>query len=209
VNRLQAAALLAACGLASSCQAIIGARAIDAPELASAKRAADFASYHIGRVGILPVTGSTLSAEDSAELQALCFSEFSELGGFELVLLTATDLAEIESSEPYRLGVYQPETILGISSRYRLDALLVASVSRRQIYPPQKLNMHMDLVASETGMTIWSSAVALQADRPDVRLGLEAFYGNGLSKTDDSWASALLSPGQFARFGIWQLARAL
>ena len=202
-------ALFATAALGSGCQTIIHPRAIQAPELASSKAAADFRSYHLGRVGLLPVSGMELTPAEAVELQELCYSEFSERTGFELVLLTQADLAEVVASEPYLRGVYRPETVLDISRRFLLDGMLVPSVSHRQNYPPQKLNMHVDLVASETGMTIWSSSVALQADRPDVVKGVEAFYGNGLPMSDDSWATALLSPSQFARFGIWQMARAL
>ena len=58
-------------------------------------------------------------------------------------------------------------------------------------------------------MAIWHAAVSLQADRPDVRLGVEAYYGNGAPMSDDSWTGALLSPSRFARFGVWQLARTM
>lgn len=195
--------------LMSSCQTIIHPRAIEAPQLAVAKSAADFHSYRISRVGLLPVTGSELHPEEAVELQEIFYTEFSESASFELVQLDLADLAEVTESEPYLRGAYRPETVLEISKRFRLDALLVPSVTHRQSFPPQKLNMHLDLVAAETGMTIWSSAVALQADRPDVVKGIEALYGNGLPMSDDSWATALLSPSQFARFGVWQMARAL
>lgn len=207
--RISLVPLCLSLAFATGCQGILRPRAIDAPELASAKSATDFSSYRLARVGVLPVAGSGLSPGESEELQQLCFSEFSEQANFELVLLSQDDLEEVEASEPYLFGVYQPETVLGISRRYKLDGLLVGSVSRRQSHPPLKLNMHIDLVASETGMTIWSASVALQADRPDVRMGVEAFYGNGQPLSDDSWAGALLSPSRFARFGIWQMARVL
>lgn len=205
----KAALLLAGATLATSCQTIIHPRAIEAPDLAVSKAAADFGSYRISRVGLLPVSGTALSPEEAVELQEIFYSEFSERARFELVLLDLADLAEVTTSEPYLRGVYRPETVLDISRRFGLDGLLVASVSHRQEFPPQKLNMHLDLVAAETGMTIWTSTVALQADRPDVVKGLEAFFGNGLPMSDDSWATALLSPSQFARFGVWQMARAL
>lgn len=193
----------------SSCQTILHPRAIEAPDLAAAKHAADFDTYHLGRVGVLPTGGGELSYEESIDLQTICFNEFNQVAGFELVMLTNDDLAEVEISDPYRRGFYKGETVLDISRRFNLDGLLVGSVSQRQNYPPQKLNMQVDLVASETGMTIWSSSIALQADRPVVERGVEAFYGNGQPISDDSWAGALLSPSKFARFGMWQMARRL
>lgn len=204
-----ATSLLLVAGLSSACQVLAPTRSIEAPALASAKAASDFQSYRLGRVGVLPVGGGGMSADEARAIQEICFTEFSERAGFELVLLSVADLEEVQISEPFRRGFYQPETVLGISRRYKLDGLLVSTVSHRQVFPPQKLNMQVDLVSSDTGMTIWSSAIALQADRAEVRLGVEAFYGNGLPVTDDSWGTALLSPSQFTRFGVWQMARAL
>lgn len=194
---------------AASCQTILHPRAIEAPALASAKVASDYQTYHLKRVGVLPVDGGEISADESRELQHIVFNEFNELVDFELVMLSRGDLAEVVSSEPYLRGGYRGETVLGISKRFNLDGILVTTVSQRQSYPPQKLNMQADLVATETGMTIWHGAVTLQADRPEVRLGVEAYYGNGLPMSDDSWTSALLSPSRFARFGVWQLARTM
>lgn len=206
---LLAVGVLLGAGLTGACQTLLPPRAIEAPQLATAKVAADFDSYHLGRVGVLPVRGTDMTPEEARAIQEVCFTEFSQRAGFELVLLTDADLAEVETSEPFLRGTYQPETVYDISHRFHLDGLLVGSVMHRQVFPPQKLNMQVDLVSTETGMTIWSSAIGLQADRPDVLLGVEAFYGNGLPVSDDSWGTALLSPSQFARFGVWQMARAL
>ena len=80
-----------------------------------------------------------------------------------------------------------------------------------QFFPPQKLSAQLDLVAAETGLVIWSSAVHLDANDPHVREGLEAYYGS----LDDGWEGqqdwriALLSPARFAQFAAYQVASLL
>lgn len=201
--------LPAALLLTTGCQTILRPRAVDAPNLAAAKVASDYQVYDLARVGVLPVTCHDATLEEREQLQEIVYNEFSQVVDYELVLLTEDDLAEVIASDPYLRGGYQGETVLGISERFNLDGLLVTIVSNRKAFPPQKLNVQADLVATETGMEIWHAAVSLQADRPDVRLGVEAFYGNGSPMSDDSWTGALLSPSRFARFGVWQLARTM
>jgi len=201
--------LPAALLLTTGCQTILRPRAVDAPNLAAAKVASDYQVYDLARVGVLPVTCHDATLEEREQLQEIVYNEFSQVVDYELVLLTEDDLAEVIASDPYLRGGYQGETVLGISERFNLDGLLVTIVSNRKAFPPQKLNVQADLVATETGMAIWHAAVSLQADRPDVRLGVEAFYGNGSPMSDDSWTGALLSPSRFARFGVWQLARTM
>lgn len=193
----------------SACQTIVHPRAIDAPNLASAKVASDYQSYKLRRVGVMPVTCKDLSDDEALQLQEIVFNEFNEVVDFELVLLSDYDVSEIEKVNVNKVGNHRGKAVLEISRRFNLDGLLVTNVTQRKAFPPQKLNVQADLVATETGMAIWHSAVTLQADRADVRLGVEAFYGNGLPMSDDSWAGALLSPSRFARFGVWQMARTL
>ena len=201
--------LLAAVALASSCQSIVRPRDMALPELARAKVASDFHTYDLRRIGILPPEGADLNSETVRVLQDQLFGEFASEVPFEVVLLTPEDLAEIRLSDPYQRGVYKAETVVGISRRFNLDGMLVGTVLARQDYPPLRLDLHMDLVAAETGMAIWSSTVGLRSDRPDVQAGLEAYYGNGLPSTDDSWATSMLSPSQFSRFAAHQLAMGL
>lgn len=201
--------LLPLLAVLGACQTIVHPRNLPMPELARAKVATDIGTYRLQRIGILPPSGAGMTDHAAAELQQVLFGEFTLEAPFEVVLLSQADLAEIDLSDPYQRGVYQAETVIGISRRYNLDGMLVPTVLARQTYPPLRLDMHMDLVAAETGMAIWTAAVGLHGDRPDVQAGLEAFFGNGMAHTDDSWASSLLSPSQFSRFAANQLALAL
>ena len=203
--------LTLALGLAllSSCQNIEYPRDLPQAQLASFRRAGDFDTYHIGRVGILPVAGQALTEADSVQLQEILFTEFASATRMEIVMLNKQDLAEITLNEPHMKGVYTPDAVIGISKRFRLDGMLVATAINRQVFPPQRLSLQVDLVSSETGMAIWNGGVNLLGDNVEVANGLEAFYGNGKPLADDGWTVSLLSPSQFARFGAWQIAQGL
>src|SRR5262249_51840645 len=136
----------------------------------------DFYTYELKRVGLMPFAGTDLDPARARALQLAFFSELSQSTPFELVLLDAADLEQVETSEPYRRGAYKPKTIIGVSKRYNLDAIVFGTVTEERSSPPQILSLEIDLVAAETGLVIWSSAVHLDAADQRVRDGLELFY---------------------------------
>jgi hypothetical protein len=182
------------------------------PILATARVASDFETYRVERVGLMPFQGSDLTAEQSAALEAAFFTEISHSTPFELVLLAEDDLAEVRHSDAYRRGWYAPETIVAVGRRYSLDAVLFGTVTQSQFFPPQKLSVSVDMVAAETGLVIWSSAVHLDATEERVRNGLEAYFSNTAGEAEDAaqdWRLALLSPSKFAQFAAFQVASML
>ncbi|MEM7306779.1 MAG: hypothetical protein AAF682_08915 [Planctomycetota bacterium] len=182
------------------------------PTLATARVVDDFDTYRLGRVGLMPFEGEDLTDEQSAALEAAFFTELSHSTPFELVTLDTADLEEIRVSEPYRRGWYRPETILGLSRRYSLDAVLFGTVTQSQFFPPQKLSVQVDMVAAETGLVIWSSSVHLDASERRVRDGLEAYFTDPDGRESDEgqdWRLSLLSPSRFAQFAAFQVATLL
>ena len=176
------------------------------PDLARAQVASDLDTYRLERIGLLPFSGEVLPARRRAELQQALHTELSGAGPYELVLLTEKDLAEIETSEPYKRGWYRPRTIIDLSQRYQLDGLLVGTVTQLRFYPPQILGLQVDLVASETGLVVWSAQVHLDAEDRMVRQGLDIFYSGDRDR--QAGKLALLSPERFARFAVFQVGRA-
>lgn len=180
-----------------------------ASTLASARLAPDFESYTLRRVGLLPLTGAEMDPEREPEMQAAFFAEVSRMTNFEVVALTPEDLEEVPRSEPYRRGGYQPRTVIALARRFRVDALLIGTVTDYEVFPPLKLGVQLDLVASETGLAIWSASVVLDAGRQDVRDALEEWSRRDLGEEGETWREGLVSPRKFARFAAHEIARLL
>ncbi len=174
------------------------------PSLASADVTNDYATYDIRRVGLLPFGGKRVTEDQRAEFQLAFLSEIGQSTPYEVVLLAPEDLEEVERSEPYRRGWYRPRTIIQISDRYSLDAILFGTVTQQRTFPPQLLTLRMDMVAAETGLVVWSGSVHLDADDQRVVDGLKIYYAN--EEDDQGWQLALLSPERFARFAAFQVA---
>lgn len=177
------------------------------PLLATARVAQDFDTYTLRRVGLLPLTLADPAGISADSLQEGFYAELSRSTPFEVVRLQRSDLEQVPDSDPYRNGRYGARTVVELASRYSLDAILFGTVTDQQFFPPQRLSVQVDLVAAETGLVLWSSAVHLDASDPRVLEGLEGWAAADGAR--DDWEVALLSPARFARYAAWQVAQLL
>jgi hypothetical protein len=203
---IRAAVLLMLAALAAGCLS-----SGELPPLASAQAAPDIESYQLRRVGLLPFAGEELTPQHAHEVQSAFLLELGRVAPFEIIRLTPADMIEVVSSEPYRRGSYHPRTLLELARRYRVDGLVIGTVTQVDVYPPQVLGLELDLVSCETGMILWSSRLHLDASDPLFRRHLESYQRSQVLGGDpeDGVQLTLVSPTHFARFAARELARQL
>lgn len=181
------------------------------PSLATAHVVQDFSSYSLRRVGLVPFGGVALEPEHAEALQAALNNALSEAVSFEIVMLGDFDLEEIPRAEPSRKGWVKPDTVLAIARRYNLDGIFVGTVTQLQSYTPQKLGLSVDLVAAETGLSVWTASVELDASQARVQEAIHAWYAQSRASQPGSEGEEiyLLSPRRFAEFACAEIARML
>lgn len=183
----------------------------EAPLMGSARITTDFASYEIHRVGIVPfraVQAAELAPHEIGEVETAFHAELATATPYDLVPLRGQDLEEVLPPDPFRENWYTPETIRTLRDRYRLDALIVGTITSRDVVSPQVLGTQLDLVSCETGATIWSADLLLDASREDVREAVQIWATHRLGDEGDG-PLTLLSPQRFARFAAYEMARLL
>jgi len=195
-----AAALLAGCQSSGSTPQLL-------PTLARTRASDDLESYALRRVGLLPPLGSV--GEETAALHAALGFELARRAPFEVVALDASDLAEVQLDQPHARGRYTPQSILAIAHRFRLDGLLVGTVTHLEPYAPQSLGLGLELVAVDTGLVVWSSNIDLDTSELRVRDSLEAYQAARLAGGDpaDDLSVLMLSPASLMRFAASEMAR--
>lgn len=196
---LCAAALFAGCATLSSDR-----------ELVHFQSTSDLSSYELRRVAVVPFGGDALASEGSREFSNIFASALARQMPFEVVVLTERDLAEVPPSETFRRGWTRPETLITLGRRFGVDGILMGDVRRAQWFPPQRLDLSVDLIAVETGVPIWSASVALDAGDDDVRSSIARWYRrerDGEGVKGESWELYLISPRLMAEFAAAQIAR--
>jgi hypothetical protein len=181
----------------------------DVGNLAHASVTSDFQTYGLRRVGLLPFQGEAIDVEAGRELQAAFATELSSGSGLEVVPLTLADLEEVQKSEPFRRGSIKPATVLALARRFRLDGLFTGTVTDLRGYAPLRLCVDLDLIASETGLSIWSASAHLDASDERVQRGLEQWVQRSRGAADEGSEIYLMSPRRFAQFAAAQIAALL
>lgn len=180
----------------------------ETPLLATGRITSDFQSYAIHRVALLPIPSEHQDVVGDEALEDAFHAELVAATGYEVVLLDTHDLMETKALEPFKRGTYRPETLLELRRRFNVDALAIGAVMTRRVVPPQRLGLQLDLLSCETGATIWSASVLLDAADTRTREALEIWSA---SHTEMAGGADLvmLSPRRFARFAAWQIAQLL
>ena len=195
-------------GALASCTALQGPPAMP-PTLARTRSTSDFDSYPLQRVGLLPLACEIADGTRLRELQQSLAFELSRTAPFEVVLLSETDMAEVTQQAAHQRGTYSPNAILTAARRFRLDGLLVGTVTHFEHYSPLALGVKLELVPVETGLPIWAADLDLDTSEARVRESLDIYQARRLDaggSADDSTV-ALLSPRCFLRFAAGEVAR--
>lgn len=195
-------------GLCAACT--VTEAVVDPGPLAGPRMTSDFETYSFRRVGLVPVSGEEYGNQTNADLEDALHSAFSASGAFEVVALQDSDLPPRANLDAVRRGWYEPRTILQLAKGYALDGVLVARVTERQAYTPQRLGVTIDLVACETGQVVWSAAVHLDGASETTRQGMQLWAESGGGDVSEgAWEAHLTSPLRFAQFASRELARVL
>ncbi|MBL8861951.1 MAG: hypothetical protein JNK02_08050 [Planctomycetes bacterium] len=177
--------------------------------LGTARAAADFRTYDLRRVGVLPPSGESLPPEFVAALRDALAAAFAAETPYEIVPLGLSELESIGPVEPFRTGRTQPEPILALARRAGLDGILVPRVTELRSYEPVQLGLEVELVAVETGFSIWSARVRTDAaDRRTIE-AVQAWQIGARMGGPTERAVDLMSPRRMGEFAAWEVARLL
>lgn len=198
--------LLTLLALATSGCALFETKAT--PLLATGRITSDFQSYSLRRVGLLPFATTPDDNTGDEALEDAFHAELVVATGYEVIPLRADDLLESRGLEPHRRGAYPAATLLELRRRFLLDAVAVGVVTTRRVVPPQRLGVQFDLVSCETGATLWSANILIDASDADTRAALGKWAAAHTELTGGA-DLALLSPRRFARFAAWQIMQLL
>ncbi len=191
--------VLAACAACSSTQRTV-------PSIGTARAVAEFATYDIRRVGLLPPAGEGVDPEFSDALRDALATSFSAQTPYELVILGPTELEAVGRLDPARTGRTRAATVLELARRSALDAILTVRVVDLRPYEPVRLGLEVDLVTVETGLVAWSCRVRVDTADRTTREAMQAWQELVRSGGETERTVEFFSPRRIAEFAAAQAA---
>jgi len=177
--------------------------------IGTARATADFASYDLRRVGVLPPRGEVLEPELAIALRDALAAAFVAETSYEIVPLGEREMESIERLDPARTGRIPPEAILEIARRAGLDAVFATRVVDLRPYEPVRLGIEVDLITVETGLVTWSAQVRVDTGDSRTLDVIETWQLSTRAGGESERAVDILSPRRLAEFAAAQVAMLL
>ncbi len=177
--------------------------------IGTAKASADFASYDLRRVGVLPPRGENLDADLSDALRDALRAAFAAETPYEMIPIGASELESLDNPDSTRTGRTEPRIVLEVARRAGLDAILATRVVDLRFYEPVRLGLEVDLIAVETGLVTWSAQV--RVDVGDLRTldAIQSWQESRRAGNESDRAVDVLSPRRIGEFAAAQVAMLL
>lgn len=123
----------------------------------------DLDALRIRRVVLAPPSGPAADEDTRGAVQQAIAAVLS--GRFGIEVLTAAEVGEDigRDAELVTRGVVPSAALIELERRTRADAVLFVRVQAADPYPPQRLSMRADLIATRTGALLMRNTVSLDA----------------------------------------------
>lgn len=157
---------------------------------------------NVRRIMVLPFAREAGVDADPQNVRDAFVAELQKLRRFEVVPLPATAQEDDELNRSIHRGRLSTEAMVRLCDRYRLDGLLVGTVTAWRAYTPPHLGMRTQLISVHSGATIWAvDALYDSADRTTVDdLQLYSKRTQADDGTLHGWEMNLLSPTKFTNY---------
>jgi hypothetical protein len=169
----------------------------------------------VRRIMVLPFREAAGVQADNQVVRDAFLAELSKLQRFELIPLpTGTE----EDERIYRAlthGRVSAESLVALAKRYKLDGVLVGTITSYRPYLPPHLGLRTKLFSVHSGSFIWAAEGLYDANDARTMEDLEHYQQSFLAAESSMHGVRinLLSPQKFATYvchrlvGTWRLVR--
>jgi hypothetical protein len=162
--------------------------------------AADFAA--VRRVMVLPFREADGVVGQSIQVRDAFLNELAKSRRFEVVPLPARADEHRNVYEDLTRGGLSKDVLVELSERYRIDGLVLGTLTSYRAYAPTNLGLRVQLVSLHSGRTIWAAEGLYDANDSRAVEDLQ-HYAESFQADEDSlhgWQINLLSPTRYASF---------
>ena len=168
----------------------------------------------VHRVMVLPFAPAPGVKADAATIRKCFVTELAKLQRFELVPLPEGAGEDSELYQSLRRGRISTEALATLGKRYRIDGVLLGTITGNRPYKPPHLGLRVQLVSLHSATAVWATEVFYDTADSATIDDLQHFAGTFAAPEDSmhGWELTLISPSRFATFvshrvvGTWREA---
>lgn len=156
----------------------------------------------VRRVAVLPFSSSTGVEVSTEEVGRAFREELAKLQRFEIVSIPAGAREDREILRSILDGRYSTDGVVALCERYRLDGLLIGTVTSYRPYKPPHLGIQASLLSVHSGGAVWATNAHYDANDLSTWQDIRHWNDNVVATGDDLHGPemALISPKRFTRF---------
>ena len=204
----RAGALLLVAGLPAACGLFADA---PTPKPVNAYRGDERDLAHVKRIMVLPFSPAPGVSAQATQVREAFLGEMAKIQKFEVVPLPDGAEEDRELYASLRHGRISAGELVELGKRYRLDGVLLGTITNYRPYLPQNLGLRMQLTSLHSGATVWAAEGHYDASDSATQNDLEHFATTFLGEEQSmhGWRINLLSPQKFAAFVSHRLVATL
>ncbi|MEM7199126.1 MAG: hypothetical protein AAF628_02605 [Planctomycetota bacterium] len=156
----------------------------------------------IRRVMVLPFKTSSGVLADTEAVREPFLSELQKLQRFEIVPLPQDAEAQFAIYNGLQRGGIQPEALTRLGDRYRLDGVILATITGYRPYKPPYLGLRLQMISMHSADAVWATDVFYDSADASTVEDLKHYTLSALAEPDalHGWELLLISPERFATF---------
>lgn len=165
----------------------------------------------IRRVVLLPLEVESCSDGMDSLFAASLLREVARRNLFEIIPVSANDMADIQLSDSRATGVYSTRDLIQISQRFGADGALYGVVSHGGFVPRVSFSVRLNLVDCRNGEVVWATDATLDASNRRVSDDAKAYHDEVLASTSSLLGAdrMLVSPRLFLGYAASRVADTL
>jgi hypothetical protein len=164
----------------------------------------------VDRILVLPFIPEN-DFPDQADMLTARFIQGIRSGTFTVLPLPDASVTTSLVADVRLRGSVRAADLVKLQEDYRVDAVVIGSVTRYDPYAPQVVGLDVKLVSTRSGMILWQARKVFDATEESVHRDALAWYDRYVSETEAEFGPevVLLSPKAFARYACSRLAESM
>ncbi len=162
------------------------------------------------RILVLPFAPES-EFPDQADMVTARFVEAIRRGPFTILPLPDAALSTSLVEDVRLRGSVRTADLVTLQREYRVDAVVIGSITRYDPYAPQVLGLDVKMVSTRSGAILWQARKVFDATSEPIQTDALVWYDRIVIASGEEFGPevVLLSPKAFARYACTRLAETM